>query len=223
MAFDEPKLEYVLDSPRVVRARQGFELGITDRKMLLSAAIDSGIGLTAGKKLCRKAITQSDDTYLTTVNLQQKFIQLKKFQTIKEQPKVETAKVESLKSAVNNLQEELTQQKLITDTISEENIRTKHELGRLEPLVEFADLFETTEAFQGFLENLRRSFQVDSSGNQNMIVQLNMQVPELVRQKITETVKIEGLSNLKAFEKVINEALQDSEKKLKRQPRDYSQ
>jgi len=192
------------------------------RKMLLSAAIDSGIGLTAGKKLCGKAITQSDDTYLTTVNLQQKFRQLKKFQTIKEQPKVETEKIESLKSAVNKLQEELTQQKLITDTISEENIRTKHELERLEPLVEFADLFETTEAFQGFLENLRMSFQVDSSGKQKMIVQLNMQIPELVRQKITETVKIEGLSNLKAFEKAINEALQDSEKKLKRQPRDYS-
>lgn len=97
------------------------------RKMLLSAAIDSGIGLTAGKKLCGKAIAQSDDTYLTTVNLRQKFIQLKKFLTIKEQPKIEAEKIESLKSAISKLQEELTQQKLITDTISEGNITIKNE------------------------------------------------------------------------------------------------
>jgi|SRR5271157_307545 len=95
------------------------------RKMLLSAAIDSGIGLTAGKKLCGKAIAQSDDTYLTTVNLKQKFIQLKKFLTISEQPRMEVEKVESLKSAISKLQEELTQQKLITDTISEGNIAIK--------------------------------------------------------------------------------------------------
>jgi integrase len=97
------------------------------RKMLLSAAIDSGIGLTAGKKLCGKAIAQSDDTYLTTVNLRQRFIQLKKFLTISEQPRVEAEKVESLKSAIGELQEELTQQKLITDTISEGNITIKNE------------------------------------------------------------------------------------------------
>ena len=60
------------------------------RKMLLSASIDSGIGLTAGKKLVGKAIAQSDDTYLTTINLKKKFIQLKNFQTIKQKPKVET-------------------------------------------------------------------------------------------------------------------------------------
>ena len=62
------------------------------RKMLLSAAIDSGIGLTAGKMLCGKAIAKSDDTYLTTVKLQEKTIQLKRFLSINEQPKIETKK-----------------------------------------------------------------------------------------------------------------------------------
>jgi len=97
------------------------------RKMFLSAAIDSGIGLTAGKKLCGKAIAQSDDTYLTTVHLREKFIQLKKFLTISEKPRVEAEKVESLKNAISKLQEELTRQKLITDTISEGNITIKDE------------------------------------------------------------------------------------------------
>jgi len=46
--------------------------------MFLSTSIDSGIGLTAGKKLCGKAIAKSDDTYLTTVKLKEKFLQLKK-------------------------------------------------------------------------------------------------------------------------------------------------
>jgi integrase len=91
------------------------------RKMFLSTAIDSGIGLTAGKKLCGKAIAQSDDTYLTTVNLRQKFIQLKKFLSITEQPRLDIEKIEPLKNAINKLQSDLTEQKTITDVISEEN------------------------------------------------------------------------------------------------------
>lgn len=58
------------------------------RKMFLSAAIDSGIGLTDGKKLCGKAVAESDDTYLTTVHLRDKFIQLKKFLSITGQSRV---------------------------------------------------------------------------------------------------------------------------------------
>jgi integrase len=75
------------------------------RKMFLSASVDSGIGLTAGKKLCGKSISQSDDTYLTTVNLGQKFVQLKKSLGIREQPILETGKLESLKAAISRLQE----------------------------------------------------------------------------------------------------------------------
>ena len=95
------------------------------RKMFLSTAIDSGIGLTAGKKLCGKAIAQSDDTYLTTVNLKQKFIQIKKFLTIKELPRLEVEKIESFKTAISKLQEEATSQKTILNVISEENQKIK--------------------------------------------------------------------------------------------------
>jgi len=102
------------------------------RKMTLSASIDSGIGLTAGKKLVGKAIAQSDDTYLTTVNLKKKFIQLKKFQTIKQQPQVETEIVESLKKAVVKLQEDLRTQTTITNTISEENQKMKQTIKEMD-------------------------------------------------------------------------------------------
>lgn len=101
------------------------------RKMFLSASIDSGIGLTAGKLMCGKAVARSDGTYLTTVRLREKFVQLKKFLSIEEKPKVEIDKIESLKNAVNKLQEELTVQKNITETVSEENLRLKSEMEEL--------------------------------------------------------------------------------------------
>jgi len=103
------------------------------RKMFLSASIDSGVGLTAGKKLCGKAIGESDDTYLTTVNLREKFIQLKKFLTIKETTKLENSEViESLKDTVAKLHEELTQQKTVTDAVTEKNIKISKDIERLE-------------------------------------------------------------------------------------------
>ena len=101
------------------------------RKMFLSAAIDSGIGLTAGKKLCGKTIAQSDDTYLTTVNLKAKFNQIKKFLTIKELPRIEIEKIEPLKNAINKLQTDLTEQKTITAVISEENQKIKKDIEKI--------------------------------------------------------------------------------------------
>lgn len=56
---------------------------------------------------------------------------------------VGTAKIESLETALNNLSEQLTQQKTITEAISRENIRTKEELKKLQPLVDFINSFDT--------------------------------------------------------------------------------
>ena len=100
--------------------------------MFLSASIDSGIGLTAGKKLCGKAISQSDDTYLTTVKLREKFIQLKRFLTIQKPRKpANHMQLEALEDVVSKLQKDLTQQKLITDTITKANLRMEKELKYL--------------------------------------------------------------------------------------------
>lgn len=102
------------------------------RKMFLSTSIDSGIGLTAGKKLCGKAISQSDDTYLTTVKLKEKFIQLKSFLTIQKPTKPANHKqLEALEDVVSKLQKDLTQQKLITNTITKKNLRMEKELKYL--------------------------------------------------------------------------------------------
>ena len=97
------------------------------RKMFLSASIDSGIGLTAGKKLCGKAIAQSDDTYLTTVKLREKFVQLKKFLTIKQLVELEDKKLEKLGSLVAKLAEELEQQKIVAQAVTGENLKIRRE------------------------------------------------------------------------------------------------
>ncbi|MFC1487609.1 tyrosine-type recombinase/integrase [Thermoproteota archaeon] len=100
------------------------------RKMFLSTSIDSGIGLTAGKKLCGKAIARSDDTYLTTVKLGEKFVQLKKFLTIKQSAKYESNIIEKLETVVSKLSEDLEQQKTITQAVSGENVKIRKEFKK---------------------------------------------------------------------------------------------
>ena len=100
------------------------------RKMFLSTSIDSGIGLIAGKKLCGKAIARSDDTYLTTVKLGEKFVQLKKFLTIKQSAKYESNIIEKLETVVSKLSEELEQQKTITQAVSGENLKIRKEFKK---------------------------------------------------------------------------------------------
>ena len=187
------------------------------RKMLLSAAIDSGIGLTAGKKLVGKAIAKSDDTYLTTVNLQKKFIQLKRFQSIKEQPRVETEKIESFKIAVNKLQEELTRQKLITDTISEENIRTKKELKKLKPLVEFVNSFGTPKNLKTILNYLKEDYLDEYSDER--FRPLKVEFSPYISKKLEEIAKTMGITQKEALAELVKEDLEtmeNTEKKFKK-------
>lgn len=187
------------------------------RKMLLSAAIDSGVGLTAGKKLCGKAIAQSDDTYLTTVNLRQKFTQLKKFLTINEQPKIETEKIDSLKSAVTNLQEELTRQRLITETMSEENIKTKQKLDKLQPLVEFVNSFDAFENLKTILEFFKDDI-IGKYPDETLRPTKGAFSPYISKQ-IAEIAKTMGITEKEALKQLFEndvEAMAKAEERFKR-------
>jgi hypothetical protein len=167
------------------------------RKMLLSASIDSGIGLTAGKKLVGKTIPQSDDTYLTTVKLRELFLQLKKFLTINEKPKVETETIETLKKAVTKLQEDLTLQKQITKTISEENLKIKQELGRIQPVIDFVNTYNTVKEQQELLEFTRAKSKIElSSYNPNIILD------KTIEREMNEIAKKEGISKALALTKI---------------------
>jgi len=173
------------------------------RKMLLSAAIDSGIGLTAGKKLVGKAIAQSDDTYLTTVNLRKKFIQLKRFQTIKEQPKMDTVKIDSLQRVVSDLQEELTKQKLIIDSLSQENIKTKEKLRNLEPFVEFVNSTDASENLKKLLNFFRMDILEDYPDEK--FRPLKGEFSPYISKKIKEVAKTMGVTEQEALTQMLED------------------
>ena len=101
------------------------------RKMFLSASIDSGVGLTAGKLMCGKAVRQSDSTYLTVVKLKEKFIQLKKFLSINEEVKIETEKIETFEKTINYLQEQLTSQKIVSEAVAKKNLELESRMEEL--------------------------------------------------------------------------------------------
>ena len=100
------------------------------RKMFVSVSIDSGVGLTVGKILCGKTVDSSDSTYLTTVKLREKFVQLKNFLTIKQSAKLENNIVEKLETVVSKLSEELEQQKIVTQAVSGENLKIRKEFKK---------------------------------------------------------------------------------------------
>jgi integrase len=163
------------------------------RKMLLSAAIDS-----------------SDDTYLTTVNLKEKFIKLKRFQSIKEEPDVDAEKVESLKKAVNTLQEELTQQKLITNTISEANLKMKREFQILQPLVEFVNSFDAPENLKILLNYLKHDYSDDASNG--LFRPLKVEFSPYISKKIKEVAKTMGVTEQEALKQMLEDDVELLEK-----------
>jgi len=182
------------------------------RKMFLSAAIDSGIGMTAGKKLCGKAIAESDDTYLTTVHLREKFLQLKRFLAIKEQPKIEAEKIESLKSAINKLQEDLMQQKVITDTISEENVKVKKEIEKLHPLIDFVNELEENGQLQIFLDLLKTSETI-SFPDKGSFRKIDFSDDEWAR--IGKVAKDKGISRQEAIDLLLDAGVKAYKKEMK--------
>jgi integrase len=167
------------------------------RKMLLSASIDSGIGLIAGKKLVGKAIAQSDDTYLTTLNLKKKFIQLKKFHTIRPKPQVETETIETLKKAVTKLQEDLTLQQQITNTITEENLKIKRELGRIQPVIDFVNTYNTVKEQQKLLEFVKAESEIDP-----LPYNPNITFDETLEKEMNEISNKEGIGKAEAMTKI---------------------
>ncbi|MGD0494701.1 MAG: tyrosine-type recombinase/integrase [Candidatus Bathyarchaeia archaeon] len=121
------------------------------RKMFLAASVDSGAGLVAGKIICGKSVPQSDDTYLGTVNLREKFKTIKKFLTITETTnKEEVNKIEDLKAAVVRLQEQLSTQQVITQTIQQQNDKLKS----LTVLADYLSSLDSTGEIQTYFMDL---------------------------------------------------------------------
>jgi hypothetical protein len=173
--------------------------------------------MTAGKMLCGKAIAQSDDTYLTTVKLREKFILLKKFLAINEQPKIATEKLEILESAVCKLQEELTEQKQITESISKENVRTKEELRKLQPLVEFINSFDAPENLKTILDFLKDDL-LDEYPNEDLRP-LKVEFSPYISKQLEQIAKTMGITETEALRQLVEDDLktmENAEEKFKK-------
>ena len=110
------------------------------RKMFLSASVDSGIGLTAGKMLCGKTIPMTDETYLISVKLRKHFITLKKLLNIKEQPSIDAEELEKrvntrVDQELQNMRNVLSDYAIENKGIKAENLELKDRLKRLEDKV----------------------------------------------------------------------------------------
>jgi len=118
----------------------------------------------------------------------------------------ETEKIESLKSAVSKLQEELTQQKLITQTISEENIKTKQQLEKLQPLVEFVNSFDMPQNLKTILDFIKDDYAEEK------LRPLKVEFSPYISKKLEEIAKTEGITRKDAIEKFFKDNLETIEK-----------
>jgi len=102
-----------------------------------------------------------------------------------------------LKSDVVKLQEDLTQQRRITDTISEENLKIKHEIERIQPIVEFVNHFNSVKEIKSLLDILQTDPMIQSSPYDSNIV-----FDEALEREMNEIAEKEGITKAQAMAKI---------------------
>jgi hypothetical protein len=190
------------------------------RKMFLSASIDSGIGLTAGKKLCGKAIPQSDDTYLTTVKLRDKFVQLKRLLTIVPLVKSErTEQIGQLEDAIEQLQKANMSHKTIADVMTKRVTKLEEQLEqvskvereymdltrRIQPLLDFLESFESPEHLKYFIRVVKGALE-----GEGRFVDINL--PQHVIDQIERVATAQGSTFYEVLQALIDRGLASLEK-----------
>jgi hypothetical protein len=190
------------------------------RKMFLSAAIDAGIGLTAGKKLCGKAIPQSDDTYLTTVKLRDKFVQLKRLLTIVPQVKSERMEhIGQLEDAIEQLQKANVHHKTIADVMTKRVANLEQQLDtlstierdhvdlihRIHPLLEFLESFESPEHLKYFISVVKGALE----GKGRFV---DIDLPQHVIDQIDRVATAQGSTFYEILQALIDSGLASLEK-----------
>jgi hypothetical protein len=141
------------------------------RKMFLSASMNSGVGMVPGKLMCGKAVPKSDSTYLTTINLKQHFIQLKKFLMIKQELEPTSEKeIEGLKEIVTSLQKDLSQQQKITQTFTEKNEQITKELESMKKQLEQFQIFASFVEEVGLTDDLVKRIRSGTVTRESLVI-----------------------------------------------------
>jgi integrase len=122
------------------------------RKLFLTYCIESGVGLTAGKLMCGKAVAKADRTYIHNARLKKLFLQLQKMTRITDVAAYTagTDRMEQLEKTIETLQKDLI------------SYKTSHELSikRLKVVMnENVELKGTVKELAAQYERLNKAFQ----------------------------------------------------------------
>ena len=116
---------------------------------------------------------------------------------------MDTNKIDSLQSVVSSLQEELTKQKVIINSLSQENIKTKEKLRNLEPFVEFVNRTDASENLKELLNFFRMDIVEDYPDE--MFRPLKVEFSPYMSKKIKEVAKTMGVSEPEALKQMLED------------------
>jgi len=104
------------------------------RKLFLSYCIEAGIGLTAGKLMCGKAVPKSDGTYIRNTRLKKLFLQLQKMIRVTDVTAYTAGKdrVQQLEMVIETLQKDLTSYKTSSELSVKKLAQHERKLQHLE-------------------------------------------------------------------------------------------
>jgi len=104
------------------------------RKMFLSYSIESGIGLTAGKLMCGKAVPKADSTYIHNARLKKSFLQLQKMLRVTDVSTYAagTDLAEHMERAIETLQKDLVGYKTSLDVSVKKTAELEKNIEQLE-------------------------------------------------------------------------------------------
>jgi integrase len=150
------------------------------RKMFLSAAATKGYE-DAAKKMVGKSIDQSLDTYYTTLNLLPAFVEIKKLLTIQNQNSKSSESVESLKSALSEMQKKIQNQDTIIKSITDKLIE-------VQPLIDFTNIQKEKLDDLGKIQNKVKGL------NQEEYASFSSALNDAVIQKMRKLADSKGLT-----------------------------
>ena len=102
----------------------------------------------------------------------------------------------------------MTQQRTITETISEENIKIKKEFERLQPLVDFVNSFDASENLKTIL-NFLKDYSDDSS--KDKLRPLKVEFSPYISERLEEIAKTMGITEKEALKQLIEDDLRTME------------
>lgn len=93
------------------------------RKMFLTSCIEAGVGLTAGKLMCGKAVAKSDSTYIHNARLKKLFLQLQKMTRVTDVATYMAGqdRVEQLEQTIETLKQEVLSHRTVWELSAKKN------------------------------------------------------------------------------------------------------